>query len=434
MSRLAGFHAAAATVLGAALALPAAGLAQARVIVAPTAAAGPVYDDNIFSAPKGQETADVIWRVTPGVSASRETARTMWFGNYSMDAELFRDHPDLTTPMARQTGSGFVKVQASTTSTFTLAGGYDNTITPSELNVATGLQLARVRGWRWHAGPELKHFFGPNTSITLAYDLSNESLSTGETVSNGEPLLAGRALLTQAGDVRIAHAVGARNEIQVGGFVREFLFDRETGMYSVGGLLGWGYKFTPYTKLTVLGGPRLLQNEARIEPEIDATLLRHARLVEVSLNYARTVATAVGLITPLKTQRIVGSASYRRVAIAEVGVQGGVYFNRDDRLDATVRTFRVAADMTRRLAGALSISASYSIDYQRGRLRTSFPLLDPLPLVLSTSLVPNHSLVLLPPAFIDSPMRHSTAMVRLTVSPRFRPTSKPREGAPDDHR
>ena len=395
--------------------------AQARVIIAPTAAAGPLYDDNLFSAPKGQEVVDVIWRVTPGLAASRETPRTIWYGSYSFDAELFRDHPALTTPLARQTGSGFVRVQPSTRSTFTLSGGYDNTITPSELNLTTGLQLARVRGWRWHAGPEFTHALGPSASLTLLYDMSDESLSTRDT------------LMTQAGDLRLASSVGEHHEIQITAFLRDFVFNTTTSVYSAGGMLGWAYKITPYTKLTIAAGPRLLQGDRTLQPEIDASLVRHARLTDVSLNYARTITAAVGLPTPLTTERIIGSASYRHIAMAEIGIQGGVYINRNDRADSTVRVYRIGADMMRRLAGAISISASYNIDFQRGRFRAARPVLA-TPAFDSTAFVPDPLLVLLPPVFIDSPLRHSTAMIRLTISPRFRPTSKPREGAPDDQR
>src|SRR5262245_13883065 len=66
--------------------------AQSRVIVAPSASVGLVYDDNVFSAPKDQAVQDSLWRVTPGFGASRETPRTFWFGSYDFDAERFTDH------------------------------------------------------------------------------------------------------------------------------------------------------------------------------------------------------------------------------------------------------------------------------------------------------------------------------------------------------
>jgi hypothetical protein len=402
---------------------PVAASAQARVIVAPSAAAGPVYDDNLFSAPQGQETVDVIWRVTPGISGSRETPRTFWFGNYSLDAELYRDHPSLTTPLARQTGAGSVRIQASTRSAVTFAGGYDNTITPTELNVTTGVQLGRVRGWRWHAGPEFRHDFASSSSFTVAYDLTDEALSSAN------PLSTGRQLMTHAGDVRVVLGVNERNEIHVGGLVRDFLFDGTRNLWSVGGLIGWGVQLTPYTKFTVLGGPRVTQGDSKPEPEVDATLLRRVRVTDVSLNYARTLTTAVGLFRPLLTQRVVGSASYRRIAIAEIGVQGGWYQNRDRQGNSTLRVYRIGGDVMRRIAGALSIAASYTYDFQRGHLRAV-----QVPILGGSAFVTDPTLVILPPSFIDTPLRHSTAMVRLSVSPRFRPMSKPKEGATDAHR
>jgi len=401
---------------------PAAARGQARVIVAPMAGAGPVFDDNLFSAPKGQETQDVIWRVTPGISGSRETPRTFWFGNYSFDAELYRDNPALTTPFARQTGQGSVRSQTSTRTAFTMQGGYDNTVTPTELNVNTGLQFGRIRGWRWHGGPQLEHAFGTSSSITAMYDVQDEALSTGET------------LLTQAGDVRVAIGVSERHEIQFGGLVRDFLFDETTRLWSFGGLVGWAVKLTPYTKFTILGGPRITEGDMTPQPEVEATLARRIRLTDLSINYARTLTTAIGLMQPMVTQRIIGSASYRRVAMAEIGVQGGLYVNHDRRGNSTLRVYRIGGDVTRRLAGALSISATYNLDLQQGRLRAIPISTTAIPVLTASGFVTDPSLIVLAPTFIDAPLRHSVAMVRLSVSPRFRPMSKPKEGATDAHR
>ena len=55
---------------------PIAAHAQAKVLVSPAAAAGVVFDDNLFSTPKTEALSDGILRVTPGLSASRETRRS----------------------------------------------------------------------------------------------------------------------------------------------------------------------------------------------------------------------------------------------------------------------------------------------------------------------------------------------------------------------
>ena len=60
---------------------------------------------------------------------------------------------------------------------FTLSGGYDSTVTASELNLTTGLQTGRLKAWRAHGGLEIKHSVGTRNFVSLGYDGLNEAIT-----------------------------------------------------------------------------------------------------------------------------------------------------------------------------------------------------------------------------------------------------------------
>src|SRR6476646_6861688 len=61
------------------------------------------YDDNVFWAPNGQ--ADVVLRVTPGLSFKREGPRAKVLGTYNFDAERYRSFATMTNAFVRQSAS-----------------------------------------------------------------------------------------------------------------------------------------------------------------------------------------------------------------------------------------------------------------------------------------------------------------------------------------
>jgi hypothetical protein len=391
---------------------PAVAAAQSRVLVAPSLAAGVVYDDNLFSAPVGEQVADTIWRLSPGIRASRESGRANWFGTYGFDAEMYRDHPSLTTPLARQNGSGFGRFQPSSANTITVSGGYDSTVTASELNLTTGLLTGRIKAWRAHGGLEWKRAASTRNTFTLGYDGMNEAVKID----------AGNAIFTHAIDFRATHEAGSRTEVRVRSFLRDYIFDRTQSQLATGVLLGVTHKITRYTSLSVEAGPRLTQGKSTPDPEADILLLRRSGLSDLQLQYTRTITTAVGLRDPVLSERLLGGASYRRVGFAEVGVQAGYYVN--GRAETTARVYHLAADVTRRLGGAVSIGATYTLDQQKGRLTTPLTLID----TFVSAPVGTGLGVILPPG--DGRVRHSVAMVRIIFSPQIQPTDKPKDTDP----
>jgi hypothetical protein len=384
---------------------------QARVIVAPSAGAGIVYDDNVFSTPKDQATTDTIWRITPGFSASRETPHTNWFGSFSFDAERYSDHPTLTTPFARQQGVMRARVMSSTDTTVTLNGTYDNTITPAELNLTTGLQTGRRRAWAWTAGPELTQAVTPRTRISLAYQASASFLEPGPFLPDGQQLVA------HAADLTVAHDVTARDEVRVKPFFRDFQFNSAGDVPAYGFTLGFTHKITPLTRVSIDAGPRLTVplRWTDIRPEFDLLLDRHTGASELSLEYVRTLTTAVGFSGVIDSQRVAASAGYHHPRVMDFTATGAVYSN--TFLDSTTDVYQATVDLTRRMIGVFWFSTSYSYNFQRGRLGL---------LVVNDSTSPFFNPGLLPVA-PDVPITRNVLMIRLLVAPELRPTGKFKE-------
>jgi hypothetical protein len=399
--------------LAGALLLPAVATAQARVFIAPSASAGYVFDDNLFSTPDEQALGDQILRVTPGLSASRETQHTYWFGGYSFDAERYQDHSILTTPVARQTAGALTRIATSPRTAWTISGGYDSTVNPSELNVTTGIFAGRLRGWRWRAAPEVRHALTPVSSLTARYDVT------------GDYLLNDR-VLTHAASLIYAYSISPRNELRVEPFIRQFVFNRapalaadgeSSTLAAAGGTLGWIYRLTPFTSLNLHGGPRFVQRSKIVRPELDMMLERRTEYSEFSVSYVRSMTTAVGVDRVIDSQRMLARAGYHHPAVLDVTLQGGVYIN---DFSSTSRVYQISTDITRAFAPALAVSFGYSLNLQRGLFNPLSVLSDP---TQDLTLGPDA-----PTAFsgpINVPLRRNVLYVRLVVAPTIKPTREP---------
>src|SRR5262249_35834019 len=133
-------------------------------------------------------------------------------------------------------------------------------------------------------------------------------------------------------------------------------------------VLGWTHKITPLTRISIDAGPRLTvpARWSDVKPEVDLLLARQTGASEVSLEYARTLTTAVGFSGVMDTQRVVASAGYHEPRAMDFTATGSVYSNAF--ADSTTRVYQATLDLTRRMIGVFWFSTSYSFDIQRGTL------------------------------------------------------------------
>jgi hypothetical protein len=375
--------------------------AHAQVLtVTPSVSVGGAYDDNVFWVPV--PATDLLWRVTPGLSLTYETPRSSWFGTYSFDAERYRAHPFLTTPHARQNGSMIARLWPASETTITMAGGYDTTMVPFELNGSTGLGLGlgRPDAWRWYGSPEVKRQLTAATAIDAIYQLSREGVTLGESVT------------TNAIEVTLSHQVTGRDELRIKGISRQFFFASHDAVMSQGALVGLKQRLTPLVTWSVDVGPRFTSGS--VEPEIEASLVRRGSATDLMVSYDRTQTTAIGVVGLVDVQRAVATIDHRLPNQMNATVQAGAYSNSVGVSD--IKVYRASLSLSKYLGRNVSVSMGYGLDVQFGFLGIVAPIMttfaDLAPVARSPSLQDNGWL------------HRNVVLFRLVIAPQARLRSR----------
>jgi hypothetical protein len=381
--------------------------AQATTVVTPSIDVGAVYDDNILWTPT--PIADRIWRLSPSVTFSRETRRTRWDGAAEVDSEWFAAERQLSTPLARQHAMTRSEWRVNDRYTFGVTGSYDNTVTPQELNVITGLTAGRFRAWRWSASPEATGRLSSRTRLVARYRLT------------GDYSQLVQDLLTHDAELLAEQGVGERTEIRARYMGQFFQLEGSPVLWTHTPLFGFSRRLTASTRFVLDGGVRFGLD--RLRPEIDAALMRRTTFTETALTYNWTQATALGVGAELiDVQSVTGLLRYEWPQSFDVSLRGGGYLNglHNDRIEV----YRAALDLNKRLFGIVWFGMSYTFDYQRGRVAlvpdppggaVITPADQPVPPVVTT---PGTDRI-----------RRSMVMVRISLIAPVRHAAGPREPA-----
>jgi hypothetical protein len=289
---------------------------QSSVTVAPSVAAGPVYDTNVFFTPTPE--ADLIWRLTCGLATEKMGPRSNFAAQYSFDAEQFRDHPSLSTPLAHQIGEARTQWRPSSAVTAAINGGYERTLHPADLNLTTGLAIGRLQAWRGSGGTDLKIRGGAHTEVGLGYQFTRDVVEAGGDVN------------THAGRVEVTQETGVHDALHLKYLPQAFLFGaggtvQQPDLVWHVVAVGWTHDVSKTTHLSVEAGPRI--RPGQVEPYVLLSLEGKGRAAERSVVYTRTSTTAIGVIGPIEVQSILGSAGYNRPGAIDLRLAGGVYRN-----------------------------------------------------------------------------------------------------------
>lgn len=373
---------------------PAAAAGQATLVVTPAVRVDAVHDTNVLWRPAARE--DDIWRFSPSLQIVRDTPKTRWLGDFGMDAEWYAQHTDLSTPLARQHAALRANVRPTQRVSFELAGTYDSSIRPAELNLVTGLTPGRVRGTRWVGGAETTYAATPRTQLV------GRGQSAGERTETVDAFI-------QDGEVRLRHAWNDRDSFHTRYLAQYFTFE-------VGSLpshvvaLGYTRRVTPSLALEVEGGARRALGGFR--PEVEAGASYRGRFSDVRLRYVWTQTTALGVLSLVEAQGAILTIRYARPQGFGASIDAAVHRNSlaAERGDV----FRVAAEIVKPVIGVVSIAAGWSFDHHRGLLAAD-------PDVPPGSLVPDS-------VRGDRFTRH-VVLLRVLVSGSVRSMTGPREPA-----
>ncbi|MBI4011598.1 MAG: hypothetical protein HY359_04760 [Candidatus Rokubacteria bacterium] len=330
--------------------------AQSSLVVTPSVSLTEVYDDNLFSTSDRRE-ADVISRFGLGLRAAYESAPLRLLGAYSLDAEVFGDHPKLTDPAARQEVRVELEHRPTRRLKLSLTGEYADTHAAGEFNVATGLEPGRVRAERLSVGPSLAYRFDPLTTGTATYRFTRDRAEGVVTESH-------------VADIGLDRRVTARDTAGLSYGFREFVFTPGGTVTSHVAGLGWTHEITPLTSLTLRGGSRV--SDGSVDPEVSIVARRRLERGELSLTYSRTQTTVIGEAGTVETDGLTAGLAYEVLSRFEVRAAPTFFSSR--RAGREAKVYGVSLEATYRINRSLSLTGSYTFNLRQGSLDTGRPV------------------------------------------------------------
>ena len=355
--------------------------AQSEVTVVPAVALSTMYDDNLFSAPSG--VADILTTVRPSVETRIASPRLNLQSLAYFDMQKSANTTSLNTFDARRHAMVDVRGQASPMLSLGMAARYDRSETPGELNLDTGVMLARQEAHRLQMTPSLSYRTNARTTVFTRYDWTSERLE-------GWP----------GGDLQALHAglareVTPRTTLNTRYLGRLFTGEIDTHSHSV--LAGWAREMSPGTNLSLEAGPRVTSDRG-LRAEILAAWIRRTPLARVRFDYWRGETIVLGIPGPVEIHSGTANVSRTVRRFFDVGTQVGV-FNSHTMEDTEAVVYHAA------LVAAWSrqpyiLQVSYGTDLQKGDIRTR--------------------------GAADEYVRRGVFLVRLTVAPRLSRAFRPR--------
>jgi hypothetical protein len=329
--------------------------AQGEVHATSSASISQQYDTNVFSTAIDPE-ADLVTRATMGLEVERRTQLWTASARYLQDMERFIDHPDLSSAAARQRGTIALRYRSSLRTFWTADAEIWRTGTPSELNDATGLTVSRASAQRLLAHSSVNRHLSQVTSGTIDYTVTQDHLA-GRTSATTHDAIVG-----------MERHRSPRETVSVKYRFREFMFTPAAAGSSFASsshalTAGWSRAMNSRLQLTLEAGPRLTNST----PAADiAASLHYQRVPDVSLSYARSQATVIGLPVVADVQSLSAAIEWPLWSALRVRLGPGLF--RSQLGTATADAGVVSLDVTRPITHAVAVDLSMSSSLQRGGL------------------------------------------------------------------
>jgi hypothetical protein len=334
------------TLIGVILTTPS--MAQQRLNVGASLAAVEVYDDNLFATPEAPEQ-DNVWRLSPRLGFGRRWPRLTLTGRYGLDAESFRRHRALDTPLAAQEASFDMSWTPSRRVALATTATYAEAQSPAALNLLSGLEVGRHRGSRLFGRQSFSWAMGARTKAVIEPSFTREVLEGFARVD------------TTTASLRLERRLGAVDLTHVTYGARRFDFG-DVPILSHVFLLGWSREITPRAHFEVEAGPRL--SERAWGAEVSASLTHQFARGEARLTYVHTQTTVLGQVGPVLTQGM--NATFRRELFRSLTLAAGPGFAIVQGRGSEFEVYRWSLDLAWRLNRRLALAASQQFNFQSG--------------------------------------------------------------------
>jgi hypothetical protein len=325
--------------------------AQTRATVIPSVSMGVVYDDNVSARARGD--AGEMLQMRPSLEADYESATVKLISLWSFDMQR-SNHSSLNALDARRHAMVDAKLRSSVMTTWGLAGRYDRTDTPGDIDFESGVLTDRANAQRWQVTPSVIHRIGERVNYTALYDFTTENL-----VNEGRNTL-------HIARTALSRQLSARSSLS-GEYIGRLFDDDFVEHQSHAVVMGWTRQVRQFTNVTVQAGPRWTSYRGLV-PEVAVSLARDGRTLKAGLDYSHGETIILGVSGPVQVDT--GSA---RVTVVpsrrmEFGVRAGAssILTLDERA-ATIYRTTLMGSWT--VAGPFTVTGSYSADYQLGDIR-----------------------------------------------------------------
>jgi hypothetical protein len=313
------------------------------------------YDSNVFSTSTDPE-ADFVTRVSPGVESEYRTPLWTTTGRYQLDIERFADHAELNSMDARQRAAVALDYRPTPRVAWAVGAEFWKTRTPGELNETSGLTFTRAAARRLSAHSSVTRHLTPLTSGKLDYSVTQDRLA-GRTAASTQDAAAG-----------VERHRSTRETVSLDYHFREFAFVPHgapaSRAMSHAVTLGWTRAVTSRMRVSLAAGPRVTNMSAA--PELSASIQYQHVVRDLSLTYARTQVTVIGLAGVADTQSLSARAAWGMWSSIRMRLTPAVFRSvlEGSRADA----YTLTADLTRPIARGLALDVAVDAGVQRGSL------------------------------------------------------------------
>jgi hypothetical protein len=326
--------------------------AQSEATLVPAVAVTTIYDDNLFSAPKG--VGDIVTYIRPSVEGRYHSPTTDLQSLVSFDVQRSVFQRTLNTVDARRHAMFDGRAQPTPAIRLGVTARYDQTQTPGEFNLDTGILLDRQRAQRLQLTPSFAYRRTPRTTISTRYDWTSEDLSGW---AGGE---------LHAAHLGVAHEWTPRTTLNARYLGRVFNNDPAT-YQSHTALVGWRRKMTPATDLSLEAGPRV-RSYGAVTSEVLAALLRRTPRTRLRLDYWRGETIVLGIAGPVQIQSGTTNLSWALRRYLELGTIVGIF--KSHTLEETSAVVYHASIVSAWIRQPYIVTVSYGSDMQKGDIRS----------------------------------------------------------------
>jgi hypothetical protein len=329
--------------------------AQTVFKATPSVSMSQQYDSNLFSAASTPE-ADFFTRVSPSIDSIWNSELWTLTARYLQDIERFDQHPALSSITARQQAALTAGYHQSRRVGWTGNVEFWKTQTPGELNETNGLTLGRATARRLAAQVSMLRRANAATSQKLEYAATHDQLAGG-TGATTHDVVAG-----------IERHRSLRTMIRMDYRFREFLFDlpgEQTSQVAAHTLtIGLTRALSPRTLVAIDAGPRFTTTSSNAD--VRASVSYQSKAGQLSVMYARSQTTVIGLTGVAETQGVSAAAEWPIWSSLRVRIAPGLFQSDMAGTHVTAAVFGVT--LTRPVAHDLAVDVDFNGNFQHGAI------------------------------------------------------------------